>query len=56
MGLAFGGRPGDCPVTESTSDRLLRLPMFNDLSEAEQGHVIESIMMFSTAAVGSRRA
>src|SRR5262249_40368313 len=26
MGLSFGGKPGDCPVTESVCDRLLRLP------------------------------
>src|SRR5262249_21824423 len=28
MGRRFGGRPGDCPVTESVSDRLLRLPFY----------------------------
>jgi len=26
MGQRFGGREGDCPVTENVSDRLLRLP------------------------------
>src|SRR4029079_8530791 len=25
MGLTFGGRPGQCPVTETVSDRLTRL-------------------------------
>src|SRR5262249_38366611 len=29
MGRRFGGRPGQCPVTEDVSDRLLRLPFFN---------------------------
>jgi len=43
MGARFGGRPGDCPVTEDVSDRLLRLPFFNDLSEADQRTVIEAI-------------
>ena len=27
----YGGRPGDCPVTEDISNRLLRLPLYNDL-------------------------
>ena len=31
MGQQFGGQPGDCPVTEDVSDRLLRLPFFNSL-------------------------
>jgi dTDP-4-amino-4,6-dideoxygalactose transaminase len=44
MGRRFGGRPGDCPVTESVSDRLLRLPLFNSLSDAEQARVIEVIL------------
>ena len=44
MGRRFGGRPGDCPVTESVSDRLLRLPLFSDLTEAEQARAIEVIL------------
>lgn len=43
MGRKFGGKPGDCPVTEQISDRLLRLPFYNDLSESEQSLVIETI-------------
>jgi dTDP-4-amino-4,6-dideoxygalactose transaminase len=43
MGQKFGGRRGDCPVTESVSDRLLRLPFYNDLSEQDQMYVIDSI-------------
>ena len=27
MGLAHGGRPGTCPVTESVADRIVRLPL-----------------------------
>jgi len=49
MGQTFGGRPGDCPVTESVSDRLLRLPLFNDLSDDEQASVIGSIEAFTKA-------
>ncbi|MHB1132071.1 MAG: dTDP-4-amino-4,6-dideoxygalactose transaminase [Chloroflexota bacterium] len=43
MGQGFGGRPGDCPVTEDVSDRLLRLPFYNSLEPAEQGRVVEAI-------------
>jgi dTDP-4-amino-4,6-dideoxygalactose transaminase len=43
MGRRFGGGPGDCPVTESVSDRLLRLPLFAALTEAEQGRVIAAL-------------
>jgi dTDP-4-amino-4,6-dideoxygalactose transaminase len=31
MGEKFGGAKGDCPVTEDISDRLVRLPFYNDL-------------------------
>jgi len=46
MGQQYGGRPGDCPVTEDVSDRLLRLPFYNDLSEAEQAAVIDAVQAF----------
>lgn len=46
MGLKFGGYPGQCPVTEQISDRLLRLPMFSALSEADQERVVEGIYDF----------
>ncbi len=46
MGEHFGGRHGDCPVTEDISDRLLRLPFYNSLSDVEQTYVIESILQF----------
>lgn len=49
MGKRFGGRPGDCPVTESVSDRLLRLPFYNDLSKADQASVVEAILEFDGA-------
>jgi dTDP-4-amino-4,6-dideoxygalactose transaminase len=44
MGLRYGGQPGQCPVTESISDRLLRLPMYYDLSDAEQKRVIDLLL------------
>jgi len=46
MGARFGGRPGDCPVTEQVSDRLLRLPFYNDLSQADQDEVIQWVREF----------
>ena len=46
MGQKFGGRPGDCPVAEDVSDRLVRLPFHNALSKAEQERVIEAILEF----------
>jgi len=43
MGLRFGGKTGDCPVTENISDRLLRLPFYNDLSEADQARIVSAV-------------
>jgi dTDP-4-amino-4,6-dideoxygalactose transaminase len=44
MGARFGARAGDCPVAESVSDRLLRLPFYNDLRTSDQDRVIETMM------------
>ncbi len=46
MGRSFGALPGDCPVTEDVSDRLVRLPFFNDLTEEEQTRVMDAIREF----------
>jgi len=46
MGRRFGGKQGDCPVTEAVSDRLVRLPFYNDLSEADQAFVVAAINEF----------
>jgi dTDP-4-amino-4,6-dideoxygalactose transaminase len=46
MGSRFGGRPGQCPVTEDATDRLLRLPFFTGLSEADQDEVIDAMLAF----------
>ncbi len=46
MGRRFGGKRGDHPVTENVSDRLLRLPMFQALSDPEQDEVIETVSSF----------
>lgn len=47
MGMKFGGKPGDCPVTENVSDRLVRLPFYNTLTEQEQDWVVEAIYHFA---------
>jgi dTDP-4-amino-4,6-dideoxygalactose transaminase len=46
MGRQFGGKKGDCPVTEEVSDRLVRLPFFNDLTEADQARVVAALKDF----------
>jgi dTDP-4-amino-4,6-dideoxygalactose transaminase len=46
MGKRFGGRAGDCPVTEDLSDRLLRLPFYNELTQTQQETVVEAITQF----------
>ena len=46
MGARFGGKAGDCPVTEQVSDRLVRLPFYNDLSEADQGRILTAVKEF----------
>jgi dTDP-4-amino-4,6-dideoxygalactose transaminase len=46
MGQAYGGREGDCPVTEWAADRLVRLPFYNGLTEDEQARVIEAVRTF----------
>ena len=43
---ASAAAPGDCPVTEDAADRLLRLPFYNDLTEADQGEVIAAVREF----------
>lgn len=43
----WGGRPGDCPVTEDISDRLVRLPFFTAMTDAEQDRVVAAITSFT---------
>lgn len=47
MGRRFGGRPGDLPVTERISKRLVRLPLHNALTDAEQDEVIAAVAAFA---------
>jgi dTDP-4-amino-4,6-dideoxygalactose transaminase len=50
MGRRFGGYEGQCPVTESVADRLVRLPLFFQLSDADQQRVIDAVI--ATEGVG----
>ncbi len=43
MGERFGAKRGQCPVAEDVADRLVRLPLFNDLTAADHDEVIDAI-------------
>jgi dTDP-4-amino-4,6-dideoxygalactose transaminase len=43
MGERFGGAPGDCPIAEDISARLVRLPFYNNLSADDQAYVCDVI-------------
>ncbi|HEV7220805.1 MAG TPA: dTDP-4-amino-4,6-dideoxygalactose transaminase [Terriglobales bacterium] len=42
-GKRFAARESHCPITEDISERLLRLPFYNDLGENEQDQVIAAV-------------
>jgi dTDP-4-amino-4,6-dideoxygalactose transaminase len=46
MGQRFGGKAGDCPVTEDISDRLARLPFHNSVTEEDQERVVSLVKQF----------
>jgi dTDP-4-amino-4,6-dideoxygalactose transaminase len=50
FGRRFGSKPGDCPVTENISDRLLRLPFYTSMTEADQLCVVDAIREFLAQA------
>ena len=47
MGRQWGYQSGDCPVTEMVSDRLLRLPFYNDFTGREQQFVVDTVVSFA---------
>lgn len=47
MGIKFEAKPGDCPIAENISDRLVRLPLFNSLTTRDQDKVISAILEFT---------
>jgi dTDP-4-amino-4,6-dideoxygalactose transaminase len=56
VGQSFGYRPGDLPVTEELSDRLVRLPFYYDLTEQDQLAVVTNIQKFVWQAASVRKA
>jgi dTDP-4-amino-4,6-dideoxygalactose transaminase len=46
MGRRCMARAAECPVTEQVSERLVRLPFFNQLEESDQAYIIECIHEF----------
>jgi len=56
MGRKWAAREAHCPVTEDMSARLLRLPFYNDLTEAVQGRVIDAVKSFATSSSKRRRS
>jgi dTDP-4-amino-4,6-dideoxygalactose transaminase len=46
MGIKSGSKEGDCPVSETISDRLIRLPLYYGFSICDQDRVIETIKNF----------
>jgi dTDP-4-amino-4,6-dideoxygalactose transaminase len=47
VGKSYGGREGDCPVSQDVSDRLLRLPFHNSMSAEAQSRTIAAIRSFT---------
>ncbi len=47
MGRSFGYREGDLPVTEDVSGRLVRLPLYHDMTQGEQARVVEEVTAFA---------
>ena len=56
MGRKFGYADGDFPVTEDISGRLLRLPLYHEITEEEQAEVVRSVeTFFETARIAARQ-
>ncbi len=47
MGRRYGFEKGDFPNTEMQSDRILRLPFYTNLSEEDQGAVVNAVKRFN---------
>ncbi len=46
MGRSYGGKQGDCPVTERISDQLTRLPMHFDLTNSQLEQIVDTVTSF----------
>lgn len=49
MGMRLGTGEAHCPTTEDVSDRLVRLPFYNSLTEDDQAAVVAAIHAFDGA-------
>jgi dTDP-4-amino-4,6-dideoxygalactose transaminase len=49
VGRSMGYRPGQLPVTESMSSRLLRLPFYYELTREDQERIVDCIFNFFRA-------
>lgn len=55
MGSKLGYRNGDFPITEDLGKRLIRLPMFYELTRVDQERVLELIRQFCASGEGFDR-
>jgi len=46
MGIRAGGNLGDCPVAEEVSERITRLPYFNDLTDCDLERIVAAVIEF----------
>jgi dTDP-4-amino-4,6-dideoxygalactose transaminase len=51
-GRRFAARQTDCPVTTDVSERLMRMPFFNGLTDAQIERIVDSFARATRAAVG----
>jgi dTDP-4-amino-4,6-dideoxygalactose transaminase len=49
FGMQLGGRPGDCPVSESAAARLVRLPLHADISDVQIERVVNAALRWQPA-------
>lgn len=49
VGLELGSAVGQCPVAEEASDTLVRIPIFESLSDGEIDRVIEGVTTFTVS-------
>jgi dTDP-4-amino-4,6-dideoxygalactose transaminase len=57
VGRSLGYQPADLPITQDVADRLLRLPLYHELTDADQDRVIAGVESFfdrSAAGNGQR--
>lgn len=54
MGFRYGGKVGDCPVCEDASDRIVRLPLYNDLNTEDLTAVVDGVRAFRVTALGAQ--